>query len=256
MSRYRPLIVPAILTLAALGVLIGLGNWQLERLAWKEALIERIEARANGEAVSLTLAKEAWEADGDVEYYRVLLIGRFLHAHERHIYGIVDGSAGWRIITPLETVRGDIVLVDRGIVPEPLKEPAQRPEGQIAGTVELVGIARAPGAPSAFTPDNQPAANRWFWRDVDGMIASLPEELRPRVLPFMAEAEMMDVPGGWPRGGATFLDLPNRHLEYALTWFGLALALLGVFAVYARRKLCEPPDQASDASVADTNASV
>jgi surfeit locus 1 family protein len=67
MSRYRPLILPAILTFAALGVLIGLGKWQLDRLAWKEALIERIEARANGEAVSLTLAKQAWEADRDVE---------------------------------------------------------------------------------------------------------------------------------------------------------------------------------------------
>jgi surfeit locus 1 family protein len=244
------------LTLAALAVLIGLGKWQLDRLAWKEALIERIEARANGEAVSLTLAKEAWEADRDVEYYRVLLIGRFLHAHERHLYGIVDGNAGWRIITPLETTRGDIVLVDRGIVPEELKEPAKRPEGQIEGTVELVGIARAPGEPSAFTPDTQPAANRWFWRDVDGMIGSLPEELRPRVLPFMAEAERMDVPGGWPRGGATYLDLPNRHLDYALTWFGLALALLGVFFVYARRRLREPRQDGTDASVADTNASV
>ncbi|MGF1619862.1 MAG: SURF1 family protein [Rhodomicrobiaceae bacterium] len=246
MSRYRPLILPAVLTLAALGVLIGLGNWQLDRLAWKEALIERIEARANGEAVSMALAKEAWEGERDVEYYRVLLIGRFLHAYERHLYGIVDGNAGWRVITPLETSGGDIILVDRGIVPEPLKDAAKRGEGQIAGTVELVGIARAPGAPSAFTPDNQPAANRWFWRDVDGMIASLPEELRTRVLPFMAEAEKMDVPGGWPRGGATYLDLPNRHLEYALTWFGLALALLGVFGVYARRKLYEPRQQGSD----------
>ncbi len=236
MFRYRPLILPAIVTLAALAVLIGLGNWQLDRLAWKEALIQRIEARANGEAVSLTLAKEAWDADRDVEYYRVLLLGRFLHAHERHLYGIVDGNAGWRIITPLETSGGDIVMVDRGIVPEPLKDPAERPEGQIAGMVELVGIARAPGAPSAFTPDNQPAANRWFWRDVDGWAASLPEALRPRVLPFMAEAEKMDVPGGWPRGGTTYLNLPNRHLEYALTWFGLALALLGVFGIYARHK--------------------
>jgi surfeit locus 1 family protein len=88
------------------------------------------------------------------------------------------------------------------------------------------------------------------------MIASLPEELHPRVLPFMTEAERMNVPGGWPRGGATYLDLPNRHLEYALTWFGLALALIGVFFVYARRRLREPRPDGADASVADTNASV
>jgi len=237
MARYKPLLIPGLMTLIGLAVLISLGDWQLDRREWKLNLIERIESRADGETVSLSFAKDAWADDRDVEYYRVLLVGEFLHEHERHLYTIVDGRAGWRIITPLEARSGDVVLVDRGFVPETFKTPSSRPEGQIEGPVERVGLARAPGEPNQFTPDNRPQANRWFWRDIDGMAASLPGALTERTLPFMVEAEKVTVPGDWPQSGVTRLSLPNRHLEYALTWFGLAAALLTVFAVYAWRRL-------------------
>lgn len=257
MSGRRGLIIPAIMTLVAFAVLIGLGGWQLQRRDWKLGLIERIEARAHEQPITLAEAVAHWERERDVEYYRLRLAGRFLHEHERHLYSIVGGEAGWKVITPFENEDGSVLLVDRGFVPEPFRDPATRAAGQIDGRVELVALARAPGTPSAFTPDNQPAANRWFWRDVEGMQAvGLPLEVATSTLPFMAEAEKMEVPGGWPRSGGTLLSLPNRHLEYALTWFGLAAALLAVFAAYATRHLRARSPERYDASIADGDGAV
>jgi surfeit locus 1 family protein len=255
-GRLRALALPFALALAALAVLFGLGAWQLERREWKLGLIERIEARAHGEAISLTKAKSLWQADGDIEYYRVLLLGRFLHDHERHLYTIVEGEAGWRVITPLETRGGDIVLVDRGFVPEPMRDPGARRAGLIDGPVELTGLARRAETKGWFTPDNQPAANRWFWRDLPAMIATLPADLQSRTAAFMVEAEAMEVPGGWPRGGVTRLKLPNRHLEYALTWFGLAATLIAVLGFYARSRLRERGPAGDDAKIADQSRSL
>jgi surfeit locus 1 family protein len=220
--------------IAAFTVLIGLGSWQMQRRDWKLGLIERIEQRSHGEAISPTMARDLWQRSQDVEYYRVLLVGRFLHEHERHLYTIDQGKAGWRVITPLVTGGGDVVLVDRGYVPDELKDPAARAAGQIAETVELVGLARAPGVPGWFTPENDPARNRWFWRDVQGMVAGMPADQAGRAAPFMVEAEAEAVPGGWPRGGATRLVLSNRHLEYALTWYSLAF-ILAIMAFFFRR---------------------
>jgi surfeit locus 1 family protein len=219
-----------------LAVLIGLGTWQMQRREWKLGLMERIERRAHDEAISLTLAKDLWRREGDVEYYRVLLVGRFLHDQERHLYTIEQGKAGWRVITPLVTAGDDVVLVDRGYVPEELKDPVARQAGQIADMVELTGLARAPATPNWFTPENDPARNRWFWRDVAGMAAGLPADQAARAAPFMVEAEAAPVPGGWPRGGVTRLVLSNRHLEYALTWYGLAVTLAVTAFVFARSR--------------------
>jgi surfeit locus 1 family protein len=217
-----------------LAVLIGLGTWQMQRREWKLGLIERIEHRAHDEAISLTMAKDLWQRSRDVEYYRVLLVGRFLHDQERHLYTVEQGRPAWRIVTPLVTSGGDVVLVDRGFVPDELKEPASRQAGQIADIVELIGLARVPATPGWFTPENDPARNRWFWRDVAGMTAGLPADQAARAAPFVVEAEAQAVPGGWPRGGVTRLVLPNRHLEYALTWYGLALTLAITAFFFAR----------------------
>lgn len=256
MSRYRSLILPFLLTLASLAVLIGLGQWQLERREWKLGLMERIDARANGEPITLARAKQLWAETGEVEYYRLKLAGRFLHQYERHLYGLVGGEAGWRVLTPLEMVDGDVIFVDRGFVPEPFRAPATRPQGQIGGEVSMTALARASESGSLFTPDNQPAANRWFLRDVGALNASLPDQLAARSMPFMAEAEFMAIPGGWPRAGVTRLVLPNRHLEYALTWFGLAGTLVCVFGFFARQKLLRADPNAVDAKIADHGGSV
>ena len=239
--RYLPpmngkLIWPSLFTLCGVLLLLGLGGWQLQRLAWKEGLIARIEARAHGDPSPLAEVLAEWRRSGDVDYRRVQFSGRFLHDKERHLYWVLEGGAGWRVVTPLVTEGGAVVLVDRGFVPQALKNPAARTAGQPSGTVRVIGLARAPGAQALFTPDNDPVGNMWYWRDLDGMAASvLSRDDRGKLVPFFVEAEKSDGAGGWPAGGVTRLTLPNKHFGYALTWFGLAAALVGVFVAFVVR---------------------
>lgn len=219
-------------------MLLALGTWQVQRLQWKQGLIDRIERRATAEPVSLAAVLETWAETEDVEYMRVRLAGRFRHGLERHVYTVVQGQVGWRVVTPLETADGRIVLVDRGFVPDTLKDPETRAPGQVQGAVVLTGLARAPGRQGPFVPDNDLAQNTWYWRDLAGMASSvLQPERRAKVVPFFVEAETGPTPGGWPRGGVTRLKLSNRHLEYAITWYGLAGALLVVYGFFARSRL-------------------
>lgn len=226
-----------IVALVGVGILVSLGVWQLQRRDWKHELMARIETRAKAEPVPLARVVEAWRKNGDVEYYHVRLTGRFLPDREFHLYSIVEGAPGWRIIAPLQTPSGDIVLVDRGFVPDQLKEPQARDSEPPAGEVSLTGLARAPGSKGWFEADNDPQGNRWYWRDLGAMAASLPAGLRERVVPFFVEAEAQPGASAWPRAGVTRLKLNDRHLEYALTWFGLAFALLAVFGFYIRSRL-------------------
>lgn len=233
------LLWPSLLAVAGLAVLIGLGLWQLQRLAWKEDLIARIDSRAQAAPVDLDAALARWRRSGDVEYLRVRLHGRFRHGEEAHVYALSQGEAGWRVIAPFETDDGWLVMVDRGFVPGRLKEPSQRRAGQVEGPATVVGLARAPESQAPFVPDNDPAANVWYWRDLPAMAGrAMSTTAASKPAPFLIEADATPNPGGWPKGGATRLTLPNRHLEYALTWFGLAAALAAVYGAFVagRRK--------------------
>jgi surfeit locus 1 family protein len=224
------------LALAALAVLIGLGVWQLERLQWKEGLIAEIEARSTGAPITIAEALAIACQGRDPDYYRVGVEGRFHHDKERYLFAqsLADGTPGWHVITPLETTGGDMVLVDRGFVPDVLKEASSRASGQVEGVVTVTGIVRSPEIQGSFVPDNEPEANRWFWRDLGAMARSMFPEGTVEMAPFFLDAEKSDVPGGWPEGGQTRLELPNNHLQYAITWFLLALCLLVIYAVYVR----------------------
>jgi surfeit locus 1 family protein len=224
------------LALAALAVLIGLGVWQLERLQWKEGLIAEIEARSTGAPITIAEALAIAHQGRDPDYYRVRVEGRFHHDKERYLFAqsLADGTPGWHVITPLETTGGDMVLVDRGFVPDVLKEASSRASGQVEGVVTVTGIVRSPEIQGSFVPDNEPEANRWFWRDLGAMARSMFPEGTVEMAPFFLDAEKSDVPGGWPEGGQTRLELPNNHLQYAITWFLLALCLLVIYAVYVR----------------------
>jgi surfeit locus 1 family protein len=134
-----------------------------------------------------------------------------------------------QVVTPLVEADGDIVLVDRGFVPDALRDPMRRVQGQLEGEVSLTGILRLSQQPGAFTPRPDSATRLWFVKDVSaiagaaGVVAAAP---------VLIEADSTPNPGGWPLGGQTRVDFPNDHLQYAVTWFGLALALLGVYLVY------------------------
>ncbi len=222
-----------IATLAGLALLVGLGLWQLQRLEWKEGLIARIEARTERKPMSLERAIALAREGGNVTYYPVSAEGRFHHARERYLYALsLEGEPGWHVITPLETVDGTVVLVDRGFVPDSLRDPSSRRLGQIQQVVTVTGLARTSDEPSVFIPDNDIAANQWFSRDLPAMARSMFPGGTVQVAPFFLEAEASNVPGGWPEGGQTRLTLTNNHLQYAITWFALALCLVVIYAVY------------------------
>jgi len=222
-------------TLAIVALLIGLGVWQLKRLAWKEGLIAEIEARAKGTPITLKEAIAVSRESRDPSYYRVHAKGSFDHAKERYLYALSDdGEPGWHVITPFSSVEGDLVLIDRGFVPVNLRDPSSRAAGQLEGEVDVTGLVRLPESPGPFTPDNEPDNNRWFWRDLSGMMYSMFPTSTMDPAPFFLEAEKSDVPGGWPEGGQTRLELPNNHLQYAITWFLLAGAVVVIYLVYVR----------------------
>lgn len=236
MSFGRPrtagLVWPIVLALPALLILLGLGIWQMQRLEWKEGLIAKIAARVDAPPVALA---EIEKRTGDeVEYARVRVRGTFHHDAEQLIWAPDPRQGpGYHVYTPLQLDDGRFMLVNRGYVTEALRSASARPEGQIAGEVAVIGLMREPPQRGMFSPDHDGKTGVWFWRDFDGMArAALGPEAGKAVRLFLdAEAEPAN-PGGWPQGGTTRLTLPNRHLEYALTWFGLAATLVAVLIAF------------------------
>ena len=223
------------LMLLVFAVLVGLGIWQIERLHWKQGLIAEIEARSKGAPIALKDATAMVREGRDPSYYRVRVSGRLDHTKERYLFTVSAERTGWDVITPLTTADGEIVLVDRGFVPDTLKDPSTRPDGEIEGPVSVTGIVRLPATQGLFVPNNEPEANRWFWRDLNAMVQSMFAGQAAELAPFFLEAEKGEVPGHWPEGGQTRLDLPNNHLQYAITWFVLAAAILILYGVYVFR---------------------
>ena len=230
-----PALIAAILL--ALAILLSLGTWQLYRLQWKEALIAEIAARQKAAPASLADV-ESMAAEGtDIDYLPATVSGVFDHAKEQYFFATGDGKVGYHVYTPLTLDDGRTVVVNRGFVPENLKAPSSRAAGQVAGAVTVTGLARAKlqAKPSWVVPDNEPHKKLYFWKDLDAMAAdaSIPPD---RLVPFFIDAGSAPKPGGWPKGGVTQLDLPNNHLSYALTWYGLAAVLVVVSVLAFRRK--------------------
>ncbi len=226
---------------AALGtaILLALGGWQLQRMHWKDALIARLELRAAADPVDLPTAAEWFtRSTDDARFLKVTARGRYRHDAEMHLYGIWNKQPGWRIVTPLDS--GELTaLVIRGFVPEALKDPSARPDGQPDDETEIFGKVRFGETQAAFVPDNAAAANQWYWRDLASMQAQAGAGDTSRFVPFFIELEAVDHDAGWPKPApVSAARLHNRHFAYALTWFGLAGALVAVygFVFRARRK--------------------
>lgn len=237
----RGLLLPTVFTAVALAILLGLGFWQLQRLVWKNDLIARVEARTQAPATPAP-AESEWRnvtAERD-EYRRVTATGTFLHDREVQVYTVMSdepgrrGGPGYWVLTPLQLPSGAFVIVNRGFVPESRKDPATRWEGQVQGTLTVTGLLRMPEEAGYFTPANDPARNAWYRRDPGEIGRALSLE---RIAPFTIDADGTPNPGGLPEGGRTRVRFPSNHLQYAVTWFGLALALVGVFTAFAWQRL-------------------
>ncbi len=206
----------------------ALGIWQVERRAWKLALIDQVTARSTAAPVPLPPRRD-WSADQSYRHVRVT--GTFGHDRETLVQAVTDYGAGWWVLTPLRT--GAItLLVNRGFVPADRADPATRRAGLPQGSVTVTGLLRATEPGGAFLRSNDPAAGRWYSRDV-AAIASARE--LGATLPFFLDADAAPNPGGYPIGGLTVIAFRNNHLVYALTWFGLAI-LSAAGAVLAWRK--------------------
>jgi surfeit locus 1 family protein len=225
-------------TAVALAILIGLGVWQLQRLKWKEGLLAHIAALQTAPARPLEPELNAAAHGADVDFTRVRVSCPGLaSAPFLQLYGLKDGQPGYRLISacPVDSDRYRTLLVDRGFVPDSVsaRPPVDRAD---QAPVEVTGILRVPDKPTFVTPANHPDANRWFWRDAPAMARALQA---PVPAPVFLYAETSTNPSFAALTPAPLpASIPNRHLEYALTWFGLAAGLVGVYAagLLKRRK--------------------
>jgi len=164
--------------------------------------------------------------------------GRFVNNKERHFFATYRGQTGFYVYTPLLLADGRYLFVNRGFVPYENKEPEMRKQGQLTGQVTVIGLARAKLAekPSSIVPDNDPAKNIFYWKDLDAMADTTGLD-RSEVVAFFMDADATRNPAGLPIGGVTQFELPNSHLQYALTWYGLAVALVAVsVTMWLRRR--------------------
>jgi len=242
----RPLPGFTVAAVILLAILMSLGVWQLERLQWKLALIADVNRNLTAPPVSLDAALKLGPA---AQYRRVALTGRFDHTKEAYIYSIgTEGAPVYHVVTPFETDDGRVLLVDRGIVPVDKRDPATRPLSWAEGDEEvidpkhpdrgamflpiprrIVGVWRFGEAPGTFTPPPDMAKRTWFVRDVVSIARFDGVRL---AAPVLIEADAAPNPGGWPRGGQTAVTFRNEHLQYAITWFLMALGLIGVYIAY------------------------
>lgn len=228
------LLVPALLVFS---LLIGLGIWQIQRKAWKEGLIASLTERLAAPPEALPAANNWPRLDQAAdEYRRVKFSAAFDHSREALVFASamafrpdVSGAGYW-VFTPARLDDGAVVMVNRGFVPDGRQDPKTRPDGQISGPIDIVGAMRWPDTRHWFTPTDDPAHNLWFARDPAAIAAA---KGVASVAPFYIEQESPAPPGGLPQPGKLVVSLPDNHLQYALTWFGLAAVLAGVFISWA-----------------------
>lgn len=211
----------AALTLAAIAGLVALGVWQVERRAWKLALIARVEARLEAAPVPAP-GPEGWRGiDAEDAYTRVSVTGTYRRASDTYVQAATELGGGFWVLTPLDTGAGWRVLVNRGFVPPDRRGRTPPP----AGAVRVTGLLRVTEPGGGFLRRNDPAADRWYSRDVAAITAK--RGVAPAA-PYFIDAGGNGA--GWPRGGLTVVRFRNSHLVYALTWFGLAALLAFMLA--------------------------
>lgn len=224
---HRSLWFAAPLVLMALIILVALGTWQVQRMFWKEALLADIQQRIHAAPSSLEDIERLNASGGDIEYRKIVVSGTYDHGKEQHFFATFQGQTGYYIYTPMRLTDGRNIFVNRGFVPYEMKEASKRAEGEVAGVVSVEGLTRARLAakPSSLLPENDLGKNIYYWKDWSAM-ASQANIAPSELVPFFVDANDAPNPGGWPKGGVTLIDLPNNHLQYAITWYGLALALV------------------------------
>lgn len=241
-ARKRSAITKAILTIVGIALFFGfvsLGTWQVQRRAWKLDLMERVQTRLDQAPVSVQQLLDAEPAAGIGEqhaYQPVFVEGQWLQDKTVFAQALTELGAGFWAITPLQTATGQIVLINRGFVPEGRRADAQ-PAEPAQGPTRVQGLLRATEPDGGFLRKNDAANGKWYSRDASAIGAALG---LANVQPFFIDQGILanvhvnaDTPipanamqGPWPRSGMTVVKFHNSHTVYILTWYGLALMVL------------------------------
>lgn len=207
-------------------IMASLGVWQLQRMAWKQSLLTRIDNLKAAPAEPLEVVLRRLPDQIDIDYVRAQVVCPTLERLPTvRLYGLKDGVSGYRLIAacPVDAAPYRTILVDRGFIPREVVDTPTTP--QDLGR-PIVGVLRKGDPGSIFTPKNNAERNDWYRRDPAAMAAALNA---PDPAPIFLMLEKPAPHGPGPQPAALPTDIPNRHFEYALTWFGLALALIGVY---------------------------
>lgn len=216
------LAVIAALGLAGAAGFGALGVWQVQRLVWKRDLIARVEARIHAAPVPAP-GPSLWPGVAAQDYLRVTATGRFEHERETLVQAVTELGGGFWVLTPLRAADGFTVLVNRGFVPPERRSRDSRAAGLPEGAVTVTGLLRPSEPGGAVLRHNDPAAGRWYSRDVAAIAAHAG---LAGAAPYFIDADASANPGGWPVGGLTIVRFRDHHLVYALTWFALALMVV------------------------------
>jgi len=228
------LVLLAVFGLALFSGFVALGTWQVHRLAWKRALIARVDSRVHAPPVAAP-GPAQWPqvTTAADEYLHVQLSGVYLSDRQTRVWTATDKGSGYWVVTPLKMDDGAIVLVNRGFAPQDWCKLDQPCPPAPAGRVTITGLVRM-SEPSGLFRHNDPAHDTWYTRDV-------PAIARARglhdVAPYFVDEDGAPASAGqpaWPAGGMTVIHFPNHHLNYLITWYLLALMVLGASIYVAR----------------------
>lgn len=222
---FRPALWMTIFSLLAFSMLIALGSWQVARLQVKNEIIDKFTSRAHSKAITPPSVDTAEM----YEYQRLMVRGTWLHDAEIHLTGrTFEGTAGYHLITPMQLEDGRILLMNRGWVGEDYRFSSSRPSTLTTGLVEIDAILRLPPRKGYFVPENDFSGNHWFTLNPDEITKH--HQLGDNVI-LTYTADVLREEGAYvmPIGAAVNINIANNHLQYALTWYGLALCLLGVY---------------------------
>ena len=210
--------------LLAEAALIFLGIWQVDRLAWISDLIARMEQRQDHPVAAFSEVLGIKDVS-DYEYRRVNIEGFFLNEHSFLLTPrIYKKKSGSHLVTPLQLPDERIVVINRGWVPQKYSVEAATESMRVT----MVATVRNPPVQGTFTPDNVPSNGEWYWIDLN----EVAQQIGSSVLPFVLDRSDSKSGRVMPIGGQTVVELPNNHLQYALTWFGLALVFLASLAIF------------------------
>ena len=236
--RFRPTFIATLFVVPLFFGMIALGTWQLFRLEWKEEQIVLRQERAFAPSVDFVESYPGAVADPLAEEFKAVRItGSYRHDREFYLGArALDRRIGFLVVTPFELTDGRTILVNRGWVPGDQKDPATRVEAQLSGQLTEEALMRVDGwrGYDFVRPEHDIEENFWFYVDTEvmGTLAGIPNLVQK----VYVDARRQDLPGGYPLGGQTRIELVNNHLEYVITWYALAGVLAVIYVLFHYRR--------------------